>query len=156
MPDGTEIQIEDWHDNYTAPYASTITAYPISKINCSGTYAPKKNARFRAQFDFPSEAETRDAFHTLISGAKKLDDYIPNLHDPKYAGCIVGDKLDSLEKIKAEILRVCDEHGKKIPRQPDYDICVVLKDLYFFIESLEGEKYDISKDLHFLDRYKNY
>lgn len=63
---------------------------------------------------------------------------------------------DKMAKIKEEILRVCDKHGKNIPHEPDYDICVVLKDLYFFIESLEGKEYDISKDLHFLDRYKDY
>lgn len=43
MPDGTKIQIEDWHENYKflAP-ASTLGAYPISKVDLDGQFAPKK------------------------------------------------------------------------------------------------------------------
>lgn len=61
-----------------------------------------------------------------------------------------------VEQIKEKIMEMLDQHGKHIPKSPDYDICVVLKDLYFYIEELEGKEYDINKDLHFLDKYKDY
>lgn len=59
-----------------------------------------------------------------------------------------------VEKIKEEIIRKIDEYGKNIPRSPDYDICIVLRDIYLYIEELEGKEVDIDRYLNFLDKYK--
>lgn len=89
MPDGTNLQIEDWSDNYTfMSHGSTLAAYPKSKISLDGSFAPKGKQEFRCAFNFNSEAETRKAFSELIIGVKELADFKANMHDPKYADCI--------------------------------------------------------------------
>ena len=58
------------------------------------------------------------------------------------------------EQIKQKILELIDTYGKNIPRAPDYDVCVVLRDLLFFIRELEGETIELNEYLTFLDKYK--
>ena len=59
-----------------------------------------------------------------------------------------------VEEIKKEILSLIDQYGKNIPNAPDYDICIVLRDLLFFIREQEGETIDLEEYLSFLDKYK--
>lgn len=89
MPNGTHIQIEEWHENYSfMPYGSTIASYPKSKVSHEGNYAPKGNQIYRFAFNFESEQETKDIFNSLLSGEKKLVDIRTNLNRKEYADCI--------------------------------------------------------------------
>lgn len=77
MPDGTDIQIEDWSTIYSCYTKNgTLAAYPISKWNCVGDFAPKIGKKFRAEFEFHNEKECKKAFDNLISGNASLLDYI--------------------------------------------------------------------------------
>ena len=89
MPCGTKIQIEDWHDDFKffAPN-STLAAYPKSKVNLPGEYAPKLNKEFRVSFNFESEAETEQVFNKLKSGTKQLIDFKKHINNPKKIECI--------------------------------------------------------------------
>lgn len=73
---GTKIQIEEWNEDYSfMSYVSTIGAYPISQVNCSGTWSPKRGETFRLQLDFKSYDEAKEAYIELINGNKTLKDY---------------------------------------------------------------------------------
>ena len=66
MPDGTKIQIEDWHENFSIyAEASTIAAYPKDR----------HGKAFRASRSFESAEVAKCAFENLISGACTLSDY---------------------------------------------------------------------------------
>ena len=89
MPDGTNIQIEDWHDNYNfMPRASTVASYPISKTTKEGSFAPKAGEQYRFAFNFEDADSALMAFETLISGSKVLADYRDKIDNPKYADCV--------------------------------------------------------------------
>jgi len=89
MKNGTEIQIEEWHENYSfMPYGSTLASYPLSKISIQGQFAPKANERCRIAFSFESEEETKQAFDNLINGKNNLADYKENITDLRYKDCI--------------------------------------------------------------------
>jgi len=89
MPDGTNIQIEDWHDNYDfMPRASTIASYPISKTTKEGSFAPKAGEQYRFAFDFEDTDSALMAFEALISGSKVLADYRDKIDNSKYADCV--------------------------------------------------------------------
>ncbi|MNH75580.1 hypothetical protein D3C73_278240 [compost metagenome] len=75
MPDGTDIQIEDWSENYSFHnYADTLATYPKSKMTHEGTYAPKARERHRFSFRFGSAEEAEAAFNDLTEGIKTLSD----------------------------------------------------------------------------------
>jgi hypothetical protein len=89
MPDGTEIQIEDWHESYASrPEASTVAAYPVCKETHGALYAPKKNEKYRFSFSFESSELARAAFDRLISGDSVLKDYLEVMYKREYADCI--------------------------------------------------------------------
>jgi hypothetical protein len=90
MPDGTEIQIEEWNENYSfMPYGSIIASYPKSKVSHEGIYAPKGNQVYRFDFNFKSTEETKVAFDELVTGSKVLSDFINNFAGkPEYKNCI--------------------------------------------------------------------
>ncbi len=89
MPCGTKIQIEDWNGEYDfMPFASTLAAYPISKVDINGEFFPKRNKKFRASFNFDNEEEAKQAFNGLESGANKLIDFKENFNNPKNIECI--------------------------------------------------------------------
>ena len=89
MPDGTNIQIEDWHDDYDfMPKARTIASYPISKTTKEGGFAPKAGERYRFAFNFQDAEEASAAFDTLIAGSKQLADYKDKIENLKYADCV--------------------------------------------------------------------
>lgn len=68
MPDGTEIQIEDWSENYLVyPYGSVlfVAAYPKNRYG----------EEFRARKIFESAKEAVKAFIALKTGDKTLTDF---------------------------------------------------------------------------------
>lgn len=89
MQDGTDIQIEEWHENYNfVPYGSTLASYPLSKISLEGQFAPKGNERCRIAFSFESEEEAKQVFDNLLNGKSNLADYKENITDLRYKDCI--------------------------------------------------------------------
>jgi hypothetical protein len=86
MPDGTKVYIEDWSEDYPGTLApkATIGAYPKAKVSFPGAFSPKGNERFRAQLDFGSEDEAREAFSRLCAGEAVLADYGDKLWNRKY------------------------------------------------------------------------
>lgn len=89
MQDGTDIQIEEWNENYKfIPYGSTLASYPISKISLQGQFSPKANEKYRIGFNFKSEEETKQAFDNLLTGKNNLADYKENITDLRYKDCI--------------------------------------------------------------------
>jgi len=89
MPNGTQIQIEEWHENYSfMPYGSTIASYPKSKMSHEGAFAPKGNEMYRFSFNFTSYEETKKVFEQLVTGKKELSELKQFIYNPKYADCI--------------------------------------------------------------------
>jgi hypothetical protein len=89
MKDGTDIQIEEWNENYNfMQYGSTIASYPKSKSNHEGSCSPKLNQIYRFSFDFKSNEETEKAYNSLLDGTKTLSDFKEFLSDKKYSDCI--------------------------------------------------------------------
>jgi len=88
-PDGIDIQIEEWHENYDfMPYGRTLASYPISKTDHDGAFAPKRNKIYRFSFDFISNEEAKTAFGNLLNGETTLSDYRNKLDRKEYADCI--------------------------------------------------------------------
>lgn len=88
MPDGTEIQIEDWSGDYPTVFVpcGTIAAYPISKYTLPGSFAPKAGVRFRADFSrFETTEQVQEAFDRLVSGESTLKDYAEALWHTHHA-----------------------------------------------------------------------
>ncbi len=76
MPDGTDIQIEDWTKDNNIRNTLTIGAYPIAKN--TGKYKwIKAGDRFRLSIDrgFTTDEEVKKAFNDLKEGKKKLEDF---------------------------------------------------------------------------------
>ena len=93
MPNGTCIQLENWHDIYDfKPANATIGAYPIAKESCPSIWAgeyPKKGEAFRCFFEFNNEEDALEAYTNLICGYKCLVEYLDNYSgDPEYKKCI--------------------------------------------------------------------
>lgn len=89
MPDGTQIQVEEWNENYSfMPYGSTIASYPKSKMSHEGCFAPKGNEIYRFSFNFNSSEEADQIFFELVKGQKVLADLRQYMYDPKYADCL--------------------------------------------------------------------
>ena len=59
-----------------------------------------------------------------------------------------------VDKIKTEILNVIDGLGQNLFEGSNYSICIVLRDLYFWIREQEGETIPVGDYLNFLDKYK--
>lgn len=89
MTCGTKIQLEDWHNDFDfLPKASTLAAYPVSKIDVDGQFAPKKGRKLRVSFNFESEMEARQAFRELARGVKQLLDFSEFINDPRKIECL--------------------------------------------------------------------
>ena len=66
MPDGTEIQIEEWSENYSFyAYGSMVAAYPQNRYG----------EKVRANKTFESAEEAEEAFNALKNGDKTLADF---------------------------------------------------------------------------------
>ena len=91
MPNGTDIQQEDWSMNYSfyAP-KSTIAIYPVSMKVCK-----EKNIvngeKFRLSLDFDSEQQANECYKSLINGTSKISDYKKFGHG--YGNAILFDLL---------------------------------------------------------------
>lgn len=73
MKDGTKIQVEDWSNDYDfMPVNGTLAAYPVSKANGEGQFAPRVGKTFRMSFNFDSEIDTKQSFDELLNGSKSL------------------------------------------------------------------------------------
>ncbi len=89
MPNGTLIQIEDWHKSHSfIPCGGILAAYPKSKVSHKGAFSPKGNEIYRFSFSFSSKEEAKKAFDILLAGSKALSDFKANLIRPEYADCI--------------------------------------------------------------------
>lgn len=89
MPNGTPIQIEEWHENYDfMPYGRTLASYPKSKASHDGSFSPSKNQTYRFAFDFASHEEAKEAFASLMNGSKQLADFKGKMYFPEYADCL--------------------------------------------------------------------
>lgn len=78
--DGTAIQIENWNSDYPTVYAknSTVALYPISKQSIYKSFNPTRGEKFRYSLSFDNEEEAMTAYNLLLTGEKKLIDYIDN------------------------------------------------------------------------------
>lgn len=91
MPDGTSIQLEDWHEDYPEvfPFADTVAAYPIAKETVERSpFSPQRGETFRAEFRFSNADNAREAFDALVSGAKPLKDFAERLWYRAYAAAL--------------------------------------------------------------------
>lgn len=100
MPDGTEIQLEDWHDkntkDYNDLYGYVIGVYPVAKN--SGRFGwVKSGGKFRISISYNKYANYTDEmvlsdFESLKNGEKTLSDlkdhFFNNFKDQFYLGII--------------------------------------------------------------------
>ena len=82
MPNGTKIQIEDWHDDYPTIFLTNacVAAYPIAKESrlvpgCFSYCYPHIGKPFRLDFHFDSAFAAEQAFQALESGEKSFKDF---------------------------------------------------------------------------------
>ena len=77
MPDGTEIQLENWEDTY--PFSPSlwwaIGAYPRAKHDSGRLFGPRRGGIMRLTISFMSDAEAVEAFEKLNRGEAELLDY---------------------------------------------------------------------------------
>ncbi len=93
MPDGTKIQVENWEPVYpglSEPFY--CVAYPISKANCTGCFAPKTGEKFRAAFSFPTLKAAETVFNALKTGTAQLENYIEYIDNYMHIPAITGRK----------------------------------------------------------------
>ena len=91
LADKTPIQIEDWFADYPCfAMNSNLVAYPKSKADIPGDFAPKYGKTFRADFSFNSAEECLAAFNALITGQKELTDYCEYLYNKNYTPAVCG------------------------------------------------------------------
>lgn len=94
-PDGTDIQIEDWKEDYSCFNVLSIAAYPIAK-NTSKYRWVESGKTFRLDINgFNSDEEVKQAFADLVSGEKKITDFADQFRngdkDRYYMGLIPCD-----------------------------------------------------------------
>lgn len=100
MPDGTEIQLEDWHDKNTKDYKDlygyVIGVYPVAK-NSGRLGWVKSGEKFRISISYNKFANYTDEmvlsdFEALKNGEKTLSDlkdhFFNNFKDQFYLGII--------------------------------------------------------------------
>ena len=77
MPDGTDIQIEDWSKDYSCfAECGTIATYPIAKQTARNLLEyPRRNETFRLDIQFKNKDEARKCFEQLKSGEKQIIDF---------------------------------------------------------------------------------
>lgn len=82
MPDGTNIQIEDWKDDYSFIMTLYIAAYPIAKE--SNNFMIHRNQTFRLELsNFNSDNEVETLFRKLESAETTLKECVNYFNDPK-------------------------------------------------------------------------
>mgnify|MGYP001041827481 CR=1 FL=1 len=97
MPDGTEIQIEDWKENYSFIKTISIGAYPKAK-NSSETGFIERNRKFRLSLcNFESDKQVESIFNQLEKGyisLEELSNYFREGHrDMYYLGMVETEEI---------------------------------------------------------------
>lgn len=102
MPDGTKIQMEDWHEDFPTIHTpkDVVAAYPIAKhyatrseyegisyIPCVHEY-PERYRTFRLALQFPCTDDAEAAYNNLLNGVARLLDYEKYFQEKKYANCL--------------------------------------------------------------------
>lgn len=89
MPDGTKVQIEDWHEDYEfCEGGSIIGAYPVAKLSLDGQFAPVKNKTFRLALHFDNAEQAKQSFDKLRNGEMSLIDYKDHVNNKKLLECL--------------------------------------------------------------------
>ncbi len=74
MPDGTEIQLEDWSDSYPGLFSLRIVVYPIAERTVRYRWI-EGGRKFRLDLSrYENDDEVRADYDALKSGAKKLQE----------------------------------------------------------------------------------
>mgnify|MGYP007105713496 CR=1 FL=1 len=113
MPDGTLIQLEDWHDkntkDYNDLYGYVIGVYPVAK-NSGRLGWVKSGERFRISISYNKFANYTDEmvlndFEALKNGEKTLSDlkdhFFNNFKDQFYLGIIDFEPWQPLQRMPA-------------------------------------------------------
>jgi hypothetical protein len=91
-PEGIDIQIEDWKEDYSCFNVLSIAAYPIAK-NTSKYRWIEGGKRFRLDINkFNNDEEVKQAFNDLANGVKQITDFAEQFYngdkDKYYMGLI--------------------------------------------------------------------
>lgn len=83
MPDGTDIQIENWKENYNFIKTLSIAAYPLAKE--SDDFMIRRNEKFRLELSkFNSDNEVLELFQKLENGEITLKKCTSYFRDKKF------------------------------------------------------------------------
>ncbi len=81
-PQGIEIQIEDWTQDYSFIKTVSITAYPIAKNTGKyGWIRGGENFHLGITREWASNEEVYSAFNELVNGTKKLEDFADRFYN---------------------------------------------------------------------------
>jgi hypothetical protein len=106
MPNGTEIQLEDWSDTNTAEcpdlYGLTIGAYPTAKNSSKYKWIEAGN-KFRVgisanKYSDYSNDDVKSDFEALKSEEKTLEDLAPHFWNGEKDMYLLG-MIDSYEEV---------------------------------------------------------
>ena len=77
MPDNTEIQLENWEDEFPSSPSLwwAVGAYPQAKHHSGRLFGPRRGGIFRLTISFDTDAEAVEAFEKLNRGESQLLDY---------------------------------------------------------------------------------
>ena len=97
MPDGTDIQIEDWKNVYSHIKTLSIATYPKAK-NTSMSGFIERNKTFRLELSkLENDEQVENIFNELEKGTislEELSDYFYNGHkDMYYLGMVDNEEL---------------------------------------------------------------
>lgn len=84
-PNGVNIQIEDWSQNYSFfKFGNIVATYPKATQTASNGYYPKFKETFRLEFWCENCIQTKEIFEALKNGTKTLKDYASFIRDIQY------------------------------------------------------------------------
>lgn len=94
-PDGTQIQIEDWKEDYSCFNVLNITTYPTVR-NGSKYQWIKQGEKFRLDIrNFNNDEDVKQAFNDLVNGIRQITDFSEQFYngdkDKYYMGLIPYD-----------------------------------------------------------------
>lgn len=90
MPNGTEIQLEDWSEKYPSVFGLMIGAYPVVK-RTSQFSRVKYGENFRLSLScYNTNEDVLKDFEALIKGEKRLEDLSKQFYDTKKAMWLLG------------------------------------------------------------------
>lgn len=97
MPDGTDIQIEDWKDVYEFTKTNSIVAYPKAKNTSKYGYV-RNNERFRLELiHFKDDEQVENIFNKLEKGTIKLEELSKHFYtghqDMYYLGMVETEEI---------------------------------------------------------------